>query len=109
LNHTYRGLDKPTDVLSFSAPATAPQLLGEIIIDPREIERLAKYKEILEFTGWSYPPRARRQALDYLVCFIFIHGLLHLIGYDDAKETERQTMLRLGRDFLKQQGISGIM
>jgi len=105
LNRDYRGLDKTTDVLSFSPAAWENNLLGEIIINPREIKRLAKYKEILELSGFAYPPKNLKKTENYLFYFILIHGLLHLVGYDDALESDRQVMLKLGRDFLHKRDI----
>ena len=105
LNRDYRKIDKATDVLSFSSASWEKKLLGEIIINPQEIKRLSKYKEILEFTGFNYPPKNLKTAENYLFYFILVHGLFHLIGYDDAQESDRQIMLKLGRDFLAKRDI----
>jgi probable rRNA maturation factor len=86
LNRQYRGLDKPTDVLSF--PENDPKdsgYLGEIIIDLAQIERQAKKAKIDR---------------ENEIIFILVHGLLHLLGYEDDKETGRQEMLRLGKSFI---------
>jgi probable rRNA maturation factor len=79
LNRTYRGYDRPTDVLSFTD-------LNEIIIDIRAIERQAKELG-----------RSREAEL----LFILVHGLLHLIGYNDQTEKSRREMIVLGEDFLR--------
>jgi len=105
LNNTYRGHDKTTDVLSFAGAEWEGNLLGEVIINPQEIKRLSKYKEILEFVGLKYPPNNLKAAADYLFYFILVHGLLHLVGYNDETENDRQQMLKLGRDFLNKHGI----
>lgn len=105
LNHQYRGHNKPTDVLSFSGAEWEGNLLGEVIINPQEIKRLSKYKEILEFIGFSYPPKNLKITETYLFYFILVHGLLHLIGYDDDIETDRQEMLKLGQKFLSKHDI----
>ena len=105
LNRDYRKIDKATDVLSFSSAPWEKKLLGEIIINPQEIKRLYKYREILEFTGFNYPPKNLKKAENYLFYFILVHGLLHLIGYDDAQENDRLIMLKLGRDFLAKRDI----
>ena len=105
LNNQYRGHDKPTDVLSFAGTEWEGNLLGEIIINPQEIKRLSKYKEILQFVGLSYPAKNLKKTETYLFYFILIHGLLHLVGYDDDVETDRQQMLKLGRDFLSKYDI----
>lgn len=79
LNKQYRGLDKPTDVLSFTG-------LNEIIIDIKAIERQA---------------RELKKSRDSELFFILVHGLLHLIGYDDNTEPKRLKMIALGEDFLR--------
>jgi len=80
LNQRYRGLDKPTDVLSF-AQEDDPALLGDIVISLPTAARQA------ERAGW---PLASETVL------LAVHGLLHLLGYDDqtlpgAQEMQRKT------------------
>ena len=83
LNKAYRGQNKPTDVLSFSD-------LNEIIIDYAQIKRQAQ--------------ELGKKAENELI-FILVHGLLHLIGYDDQTEKSRLAMIKLGDDFLKKCAI----
>jgi probable rRNA maturation factor len=83
LNREFRGLDKPTDVLSFplvepgDAYAGAERLLGDIVISV---------------------DTARRQAADYDASLdnevrrLLIHGVLHLLGHDHLEPVERATM-----------------
>ncbi|GAC1408538.1 MAG: rRNA maturation RNase YbeY [Candidatus Velthaea sp.] len=83
LNRTYRGADKPTDVLSFplveagDAYAGAERLLGDVVISV---------------------DTARRQAADYdapldrEVQRLLIHGVLHLLGHDHVQSDERVRM-----------------
>ncbi|MGH9591110.1 MAG: rRNA maturation RNase YbeY [Terracidiphilus sp.] len=90
LNRTYRGIDRPTDVLSFSA---ADSLACE--------ERVAGDLAI------SFP-MARRQAARYghsalaEVKILMLHGLLHLAGFDhhldngEMNHRERLLRARLG-------------
>lgn len=94
LNRRYRGLDRPTDVLSFSGSGKD---LGEIIINYEEVEKAGKYLEVF---GALKTPR-------YIFLFLLVHGLLHLVGYNDERETDRLEMLRLGEEFLASQGFSG--
>ncbi len=86
LNATYRGVDSATDVLSFPLqgegdgfvnPPDGVLRLGDIVISlPRATEQAAEYGH----------PLARE--LGYL----FVHGLLHLLGYDHEQEEERTVM-----------------
>lgn len=86
LNRVYRGLDEPTDVLSFSAQegsadfVAAPEAshyLGDVIVSyPRAVAQAAEQGHAVE------------EELDLLI----VHGLLHLLGYDHAEEAERAVM-----------------
>ena len=83
LNKTYRGINKPTDVLSF---AGEDDFLGEIIISYPQIKRQAR--------------ELGKSAKAELV-FILVHGLLHLIGYNDETEEEREEMVERGEEFVR--------
>jgi probable rRNA maturation factor len=93
LNREYRGLDKPTDVLSFAyheaddelEAAESPQHLGDLIISVETAERYAG-ELALSFA----------REIEHLV----IHGTLHLAGYDH--ETDNGEMNRLERRLRKQ-------
>ncbi len=101
----YRGIDKSTDVLSFAGAEWEGNLLGEVIINPSEIKKVYKYREVLAFIGLPYQAKNLKKIEKYLFYFILIHGLLHLVGYDDAEESDRQEMLVLGKKFLNKHGI----
>lgn len=91
LNRDYRAKDKTTDVLSFSNhDPYQKELLGEIIISYPQIKRQAEEAS-----------KSVRSELE----FIFVHGLLHLAGYDDATESGRLEMIALGEAFLKRSGF----
>jgi probable rRNA maturation factor len=83
INFKYRGLDKATDILSFSGDGG---YLGEIIIDYNQIKRQAG----------DFKNSVRKEMI-----FILVHGLLHLIGYDDKTEKNRLEMIKLGEEFIK--------
>ena len=78
INNIYRGFNKTTDVLSFEE-------LNEVIINIKQIKRQAK-----EFK------RTVRDEFE----FILVHGLLHLVGFDDYQEKDRLKMVSLGEKFL---------
>lgn len=92
LNKEYRGIDKPTDVLSFNGDKKA-KYLGEIIINIKEAQRTRKYEDLWQELGWEKPKT------EQVFYFLLVHGLLHLIGYDDATDKQRIKMLILGREF----------
>ncbi len=84
LNSTYRKIDKVTDVLSFRD--SEKDFLGEVIVCYPQIKKQAKQQGI--------------PVKDELV-FIFIHGLLHLAGYDDRKQKEHDEMIQIGEKLCK--------
>jgi len=81
LNHTYRGKDKPTNVLSFpfEGPADIPlALLGDLVICAPVVARESQAQQKTEQAHWAH---------------MVIHGTLHLLGFDhieaeDAVEME---------------------
>jgi probable rRNA maturation factor len=81
LNRRYRGVDRPTDVLSFSQAepdARAREYpLGDIVISLETVER--------QCAGSRAPMRDE-------VLFLFCHGLLHLLGYDHATPNDEARM-----------------
>ncbi len=83
LNKQYRQLDKTTDVLAFSGE---DNFLGEIIINYQQVKRQAG----------KFNQSVQRELL-----FILVHGLLHLLGYDDETEKGRREMESLGENYLK--------
>ncbi|WP_435632471.1 rRNA maturation RNase YbeY [Carnimonas bestiolae] len=93
LNHTYRGKDSSTNVLSFpfEAPPGVPlPLLGDLIISPHVVER-----EALE----QHKPLINHFA------HMVIHGTLHLMGYDHIEDDEAEEMEALERQLLAQLDI----
>lgn len=92
-NSVYRGIDKPTDVLSFEShevdPATNAIYLGDIIISyPTILKQATKGGHALE------------KELE-LMC---VHGSLHLLGYDHLEDEEKEEMWALQTEILSQLG-----
>ncbi|MFA5024001.1 MAG: rRNA maturation RNase YbeY [Patescibacteria group bacterium] len=90
LNKEYRRIDKTTDVLSFGG-GKEPGYLGEVIINIRETKNPDKYLEIF----------GRKEKPATIFYFLLVHGLLHLVGYDDKTDKTRQEMIDLGKKFLE--------
>jgi len=104
LNRDYRGVDAPTDVLSFAdnqesdaaptafvRPPDVPRYLGDLAISyERVVAQAAEY-------GHS---RARELA------FLTVHGILHLLGYDHERGVADQAAMRAREEvIMKQLGL----
>lgn len=76
LNHRYRGKDKPTDVLSFTQDPESG-LLGDVVLSVPTAARQAE---------------ARRHPLAEELEWLFLHGCLHLLGYDDETDEGAEEM-----------------
>ena len=82
LNAEYRGLDRATDVLSFSlregkGADYSGSLLGDVVIGLETAARQA---------------RGRRRSVDDEVARLLIHGTLHLLGRDHERSDEARAM-----------------
>ncbi len=97
LNKEYRGIDRPTDVISFALEDSEDikyddfRLLGDIYIS------LDKAKEQAEEYGHSF----KRE-----ICFLAVHGLLHLLGYDHMEKDEEKIMFGRQELILNEAGIT---
>lgn len=88
LNSRFRNKDYVTDVLSFNANIASA--LGDIIICTAKAQEQA----------WELGYSLRRELI-----FLFIHGFLHLIGYDHETETDAKKMFSLQKKVLLSYGI----
>ena len=97
LNRDYRGIDRPTDVLSFecdnledgfaNAPEGGPYELGDIVIAVD-----VAFRQAPEY-GLSFADE---------VSLLVTHGLLHLCGYDHVEEGEARAMEARERELLSE-------
>ncbi|WP_459999917.1 rRNA maturation RNase YbeY [Paradesulfitobacterium aromaticivorans] len=91
LNREYRGIDRPTDVLSFA-------LQEESAEEPEISEGEIEFEDNLLGDIIISVTRAREQALEYghsvarELVYLAVHGSLHLMGYDHEQEQARQEM-----------------
>ncbi len=110
MNQEYRGIDAPTDVLSFPMleftapsdfshveeafedcfnPESGELMLGDIILSVDKIREQAE----------SYGHSQTRE-----LAFLVAHSMLHLCGYDHEEESEREEMERKQREILELRG-----
>lgn len=97
LNLNYRGIDRPTDVISFALEDNKDfnpdgiRILGDIYISIDKVYEQAK----------EYGHSNLRE-----ICFLMIHGFLHLLGYDHIKKDEEKIMFDKQEEILSGFGIT---
>lgn len=98
LNATYRGVDMPTNVLSFPVPETRgasmdnrPPFLGDVVLAAETVSREARERAI--------PPVHHLQHL-------VLHGILHLLGFDHESEAGAEEMEALEAELLAELGVA---
>ncbi|AXP41643.1 rRNA maturation RNase YbeY [Haemophilus influenzae] len=94
LNLTYRGKDRPTNVLSF--PFECPDevelpLLGDLVICRQVVEREAAEQEKPLMAHWAH---------------MVVHGSLHLLGYDHIEDDEAEEMESLETQIMQGLGFA---
>jgi probable rRNA maturation factor len=94
LNRLWRGVDAPTNVLSFPAATKQaedePAHLGDIVLAYQTIEREA---------------RAEDKPFAHHVAHLAVHGYLHLIGFDHEHDADAETMEQAERKILRRLSI----
>lgn len=90
MNLQFRQIDRPTDVLTF-VDDEDPDNLGDIFINVRAIESQSK----------DFHHSLKRE-----FCFLVIHGVLHLLGYDHHSPSEEKEMFDLQERILNQIGAT---
>lgn len=100
LNSDYRGINKPTNVLSFSAenetgaptpPIAAPRLLGDVVLACETISAEASAGGITIADHLSH---------------LVVHGVLHLLGFDHETDAEAAQMEARETEILARLGIA---
>lgn len=96
LNREYRGVDRPTNVLSFAAlddedePIVDPMLLGDIVVAFETTEREAAEQN-----------KSPEEHFFHLI----VHGVLHLIGYDHVENADAEVMEALETKIMIENGM----
>ena len=87
INREYRNIDRSTDVISFAMEDNdqfyvegMPRTLGDIFISVDHAKKQAE----------EYGHSLRRE-----MCFLFTHGILHLLGYDHMTDEQEKEMFGL--------------
>lgn len=95
LNKQFRNKDQATDVLSFPTDdrfqPEEEKMLGDIVISTEAVIEQAK----------EYNHSIERE-----LAYLFLHGLLHLLGYDHLVEEEKKEMRKVEEEILNQLEIT---
>lgn len=84
-NRTYRAINKPTDVLSFTSGERG-EYAGEIVICPACVQINAT---------------AQRVSFKEELVRVSVHGALHLLGYDHARAAQKKKMFSRQERYIK--------
>ena len=96
INKEYRGIDRPTDVISFALEDDKTfvdidfRVLGDIYISIDKVFEQSK----------AYGHSFRRE-----LSFLTVHGILHLLGYDHMIKSDEEIMFKKQNDILNELGI----
>ncbi len=96
INKKYRNIDRPTDVITFALEDNKQidipevRVLGDIYIS---------YDKVISQSE-EYGHSKKRE-----LCFLGVHGLLHLLGYDHMNEKDERKMFKLQKELLEEYGI----
>jgi probable rRNA maturation factor len=90
LNRSYRGKDRPTNVLSFPAGGEARGLIGDLAVCAQVIAREARAQGKGQGAHWAH---------------MVVHGVLHLLGHDHTRADEARRMERLETRILARLGF----
>ncbi|NBG89323.1 rRNA maturation RNase YbeY [Isachenkonia alkalipeptolytica] len=95
LNKQYRGKDRATDVLSFPVEELfqpgEEKILGDIVISTEAVMEQAR----------EYSHSVERE-----IAYLFLHGLLHLLGYDHLESEDKEKMRKVEKEILSQLEIT---
>lgn len=96
INKTYRNIDRPTDVISFAfLDDKSEKIVGDVPLDLGEIYICY---DVADKNRLSYNNSLKRE-----LCFLFVHGLLHLLGYDHMTKEDEEVMFPLQEKILERE------
>ena len=98
INKAYRGIDRPTDVISFALEEGETidepyKTLGDIYISIDKVYEQAK----------EYGHSIKRELF-----FLVTHGFLHLLGYDHMNKEDEEKMFKLQEEILDSYGVKRV-
>ncbi len=105
LNKKFRDIDKVTDVLSFpnlnkKYDQKLTDFSNEILDDVLFLGDIVICKKVAKRQAKEYGHSLKRE-----VCFLAVHGLLHLLGYDHVEADEEKLMQKTTEEILSKFGV----
>ncbi len=95
INKTYRNIDRPTDVISFAFLDDKNEIIiGDNI--PLDLGEIYICYDVADENRKTYDNSIKRE-----LCFLFVHGLLHLLGYDHMTKEDEEIMFPLQEKILE--------
>jgi len=95
INKTYRNIDRVTDVISFALLDDDTFILPE--------EELTELGDIFISIDTCIAQASEYQhTFERELCFLFVHGVLHLLGYDHMNEKDEKKMIALQKEILNE-------
>lgn len=110
LNRDYRGIDRPTDVLSFAMHEELDEEL-DIIYEVESEDDAPPFQDtfgdiIISVTRAKEQSEEYGHSLERELGFLFVHGFLHLLGYDHQDEPSEKEMMGKQESVLEQAGLT---
>ncbi len=94
LNKQYRGVDSPTDVLSFE--------LGEEYFDEQNKKRYNAGDIVISLNQLAFNAKEFSVGMNEELKRLIVHGILHLSGMDHSDNSPEQAMLKFQEELLSQ-------
>lgn len=94
LNKQYRGIDSPTDVLSFEQ--------GDEYFDEADEKRFMAGDIVISLDSLAFNAEEFKVDMDEELKRLIVHGILHLNGMDHSDNSPKQEMLKFQESLLEQ-------
>lgn len=98
LNREFRGIDKPTNVLSFAVMDGEPQPVARPVVPLGDVA--------IAYETTASEARAQGKTLAEHLSHLVVHGILHLLGYDHLVKAQAKEMESLETAVLARFGLS---
>jgi probable rRNA maturation factor len=103
LNRDFRGIDKPTNVLSFPQIDLATFKKSSLDVFPKNMS-VPLGDVVLGFQTILRETRDQKKTMENHTVHLIVHGVLHLLGYDHMRLKDAKVMEKLECDILKSLG-----